>query len=181
MVSCELSGVRDQVSEERDQVSGIRPNPAPPFLFGWGYGRGCGRGRGIWCYPLSRTRFLPGFQPQHHPPYQEFYDRVLPQTREPREIEETFEIDFASRPEYIDRYRHRYAYHGVHPFYAWAWGCLAMKQMSRILVVGARDPKIIEHLGFTPVPTVENVPCRWRERAWAKVFLLHIWLYRPYL
>jgi len=100
--------------------------------------------------------FLPGFHPQHHPSYQEFYDRVLPQTREPKEIEEAFEIDFASRPEYVDRYRHRYAYHGVHPLYAWAWGCPAMKQMSRILVVGARDPKIVEHLGFTPVPTLEN-------------------------
>jgi hypothetical protein len=28
--------------------------------------------------------------------------------------------------------------------------------MSRILVVGARDPKIVEHLGFTPVPTLER-------------------------
>ncbi len=100
--------------------------------------------------------FLPGFHPQHHPSYAEFYDRVLPQTRDPWEIEEGFEIDLATRPEYIDRYRHRYAYHGVHPFYAWAWGCLALKRLSKILVVGARDPGVVERLGFTPVPTLER-------------------------
>lgn len=100
--------------------------------------------------------FLPGFHPQHHPSYQEFYDRVLAQTRDPKEIEEHFETDFASRPDYVYRYRHQYAYHGVHPFYAWAWGCLAMKQMSRILVVGARDPQVVERLGFTAVPNLEQ-------------------------
>jgi hypothetical protein len=100
--------------------------------------------------------FLPGFHPLHHPSYAEFYDRILPQTRDPREIEQGFEIDLASRPDYIYRYRHRHAYHGVHPFYAWAWGCLALKRMSRILVVGPRDPAVVEHLGFTPVPTLDR-------------------------
>jgi hypothetical protein len=118
--------------------------------------------------------FLPGFHTQHHPSYQEFYDRVLPQTREPREIEEAFEIDFASRPDYIDRYRHRYAYHGVHPLYAWAWGCLAMKRMSRILVVGARDPKVVEHLGFTPVPTLAHALSMAKETLGKGLFLTHL-------
>lgn len=100
--------------------------------------------------------FLPGFHPQHHPSYAEFYHRVLSQTRDPGEIEEGFESDLASRPEYVEGYRHRYAYHGVHPFYAWAWACLALKRLSKILVVGARDPKVVEHLGFTAVPTLER-------------------------
>ncbi len=100
--------------------------------------------------------FVPGFHPQHHPSYAELYDRVLPQTRDPAEIEEGFMDDFASRPEYVDRYRRRYAYHGAHPIFVWAWGCLALRRLSRILVVGARDPGVVEHLGFTPVPTLER-------------------------
>jgi hypothetical protein len=118
--------------------------------------------------------FLPGFHLQHHPSYQEFYERVLPQTREPREIEERFEMDFASRPEYIEQYRHQYAYHGVHPFYAWAWGCVAMKQMSRILVVGARDPQVVEHLGFTPVATLERALSVAREGLGSGFSLTHL-------
>jgi hypothetical protein len=100
--------------------------------------------------------FLPGFHLQHHPSYAELYDRVLPQTRDPSEIEQGFMDDFATRPEYIDRYRHQYAYHGVHPIFVWAWGCLALKRLSKIIVVGARDPGVVDHLGFTPVPTLER-------------------------
>jgi hypothetical protein len=118
--------------------------------------------------------FLPGFHPQHHPSYQEFYERVLPETREPGEIEERFEMDFATRPEYVERYRHQYAYHGVHPFYAWAWGCLAMKQMSSILVVGATDPQVVEHLGFTPVATLDRALSMARESLGRGFSLTHL-------
>jgi len=107
-------------------------------------------------FMILMNPFLPGFHPQHHPSYAEFYDRVLPQTRDPREIEEGFEEDFAARPEYIDRYRRQYAYHGVHPIYVWAWGCLALKRLSKILVVGTREPGVVERLGFTPVPTLDR-------------------------
>jgi len=107
-------------------------------------------------FMILMNPFLPGFHPQHHPSYAEFYDRVLPQTRDPREIEKGFEEDFAARPEYIDRYRRQYAYHGVHPIYVWAWGCLALKRLSKILVVGSREPGVVERLGFTPVPTLER-------------------------
>lgn len=100
--------------------------------------------------------FLPGFHPQHHPSYEELYDRVFPQTRDPGEIEAGFMDDFAGRPEYIDRYRRQYAYHGVHPIFVWAWGCLALKRLARILVVGARDPATVERLGFTPVPSLDR-------------------------
>lgn len=92
--------------------------------------------------------FLPGFHRQHHPSYIEFYEKVLSRTREPKEIEERFETDFALRPEYIHRYRYQYAYHGVHPLYAWSWGTAALKNLSRVIVVGAQEPRVTERMGF---------------------------------
>ena len=104
---------------------------------------------------IVMNSFTPSFHAQHHPSYVEFYERVLPETRDPREIEERYEMDFARRREYIERYRFQYAYHGVHPLYVWIWGVLALKRLSRILVVGAEDPKVVERLGLTPAASLE--------------------------
>jgi len=81
---------------------------------------------------------------------------VLPETREPREIEERYATDLAERPEYIDRYRYGHAYHGVHPFYVWTWGVMAMRRSSRIIVVGAEDTRVVERLGFTAARSLEH-------------------------
>ncbi len=131
----------------------LATNMALGYVYNLYQGRPVVRDGGI---TILMNPFLPGFHPQHHPSYAELYDRVFPQTLDPGEIQEGFEDDFGLRPEYIDRYRHHYAYHGVHPIYVWAWGCLALKRQSRILVVGSRDPGVVEHLGFTPVPTLDR-------------------------
>ncbi len=99
--------------------------------------------------------FLPGFHKKHHPSYVEFYEKVLPQTGDPGEIEERFEMDFAKRPEYIQLYRHHYAYHGVHPLYVWCWGTMAMRNLSRIIAVGAVDKRVTDRLGIENAATVE--------------------------
>lgn len=92
--------------------------------------------------------FLPGFHRRHHLPYIEFYERVLAETRDPREMEARFEEDFADRREYIQAYRHHHAYHGVHPFYVWYWCGLAVEHLERVIVVGAKKREVVERLGF---------------------------------
>jgi lactate racemase len=92
--------------------------------------------------------FLPGFHHRHHLPYIEFYEKVLAETRDPREMEVRFEEDFADRKEYIRAYREHHSYHGVHPFYVWYWGGLAMEHLGRVIVVGAKRREVVEHLGF---------------------------------
>jgi Lactate racemase N-terminal domain len=92
--------------------------------------------------------FLPGFHNRHHLPYIEFYDKVLAETRDSREMEVRFEENFADRKQFIEAYRHHYAYHGVHPFYVWYWGGLAMEHLERVIVVGAKQQEVVEHLGF---------------------------------
>ncbi len=155
--------------------SRINPILAANMALGYAYnlyqGRPVVRDGGV---TILMNPFLPGFHPQHHPSYAELYDRVFPQTLDPGEIQDRFEDDFASRPEYVDRYRHRYAYHGVHPIYVWAWGCLALKRQSRILVVGARDPGVVEHLGFTPVPTLDRALSMVREALGKGFSLTHL-------
>ncbi len=103
--------------------------------------------------------FLPGFHPRHHLPYVEFYRRVLPETRDPLEMEKLYEEEFATRLDYIQAYRHGYSYHGVHPFYVWYWCGIALRQLSKVIVVGADDPEVVTRFGFVPAASLEEA---WR-------------------
>lgn len=103
--------------------------------------------------------FVPGFHRRHHLPYIEFFERVLAETRDPREMEARFEEDFADRKEYIHAYRHEYSYHGVHPFYVWYWCGLALEHLERVIVVGARRRRVVERLGFQWADSLEQA---WR-------------------
>jgi hypothetical protein len=92
---------------------------------------------------------------QHHASYPEVWDRVLTQTLDPYEARERFEDDFASRSEYIDAYRHRNAFHGVHGIMA-IFPLKRLKHAGRIFVAGAEDPSLPRHVGFEPFETVED-------------------------
>ncbi|MBC7231207.1 MAG: DUF2088 domain-containing protein [Actinobacteria bacterium] len=100
--------------------------------------------------------FLPGFNRRHHLPYVEFYEKVLPETRDPREMEVRFEESFADRREYIEAYRHHHSYHGAHPFYVWYWCGLALERLGRVVVVGARRKEVVERLGFEAASSLEE-------------------------
>ena len=71
----------------------------------------------IFTHPVDRE-----FHPVHHPSYIDFYEEVLTQTTDPREIERRFEKSFAEDEWYRHLYRTSFAYHGVHPLYMWYWG-----------------------------------------------------------
>ncbi|MBU4241043.1 MAG: nickel-dependent lactate racemase [Actinobacteria bacterium] len=118
--------------------------------------------------------FLPGFKQVHHPSYVEFFDRVLPETLDPREMEEGFEEEFARRPEYIRLYRFGHAYHGVHPFYVWYWCSLALKHLERVIVAGAVDHSIPGRMGFESVDTVEEALDRAGETLGKDFSLTHL-------
>lgn len=91
---------------------------------------------------------------RHHPSYREVWDRVLPETRDPYEARRRYEADFASRPEYVDAYRRRNGFHGVHGIMA-TFPLKRLRHASRILVGGATDDAVVRHVGFEPFPTVE--------------------------
>jgi len=103
------------------------------------------------------------FHPIHHPSYIDFYNEILPQTRDPREIEANFEQDYARNPKYIDLYRNSFAYHGVHPFYMWYWGCHGMDHLGRVIAVNPVSRRACDRIGFDTAPTLNRAIDQARE------------------
>jgi hypothetical protein len=96
---------------------------------------------------------------EHHPSYRDCWDRVLPQTRDPYEIMARFGEEFATHPGYIERYRHGVAFHPVHAVLA-THPLRRLRHAARVIVAGARDPAVPEHVGFESAPSVEDAVAR---------------------
>ncbi len=90
----------------------------------------------------------------HHPAYREVWDRVLAETRDPYVIVDRYEEDFTHRPEYIYKYRYCYGFHPIHGIMA-TYPLKRLRHAGRVLVAGAEDLSLVEHLGFEHAPTVE--------------------------
>ncbi len=105
----------------------------------------------IFMHPLERR-----FNKTHHPSYIDFYDQVLSQTTVSAELERDYEESFATNPRYVEQYRHGYAYHGAHPFTTWYWACYGQSHLSRVIVVGGRDPQVARTLGYDMAPDLET-------------------------
>ena len=95
------------------------------------------------------------FNPVHHPSYIDFFEQVLPETTDPLEIEARFEKQYAEDEWYRHLYRTSYAYHGVHPFYMWYWGCHGLSHVGKVIIVGG-EPRAVRRLGFTPASTLND-------------------------
>ena len=95
------------------------------------------------------------FNPVHHPSYIDFFEEVLADTTDPRQIEAKYESQFANDEWYRHLYRTRYAYHGVHPFYMWYWGAHALAHLGRVIIVGG-EPRAVRRLGFMPATTLSD-------------------------
>ena len=91
----------------------------------------------------------------HHPSYREVWERVLPETRDPYEASERFESEYATRSDYIDRYRFGFGFHPVHAIMA-LFPLKRLKHAGRVYVAGAENPALIRHAGFIPSPSVED-------------------------
>jgi nickel-dependent lactate racemase len=92
---------------------------------------------------------------EHHAAYPEVWERVLPETRDPYEITDRFGEEFATRADYIEKYRHAHAFHPVHAILA-THPLKRLRHAARVFVAGARDAKVPERVGFIPVATVED-------------------------
>ena len=61
---------------------------------------------------------------------------------------------------YRHLYRTSYAYHGVHPFYMWYWGCHGMAHVGKVIVVGG-EPRSVRAPRLHPRRRCRT-PSRWR-------------------
>jgi nickel-dependent lactate racemase len=92
---------------------------------------------------------------EHHPSYKEVWERVLPEELDPYKISERWGDEFASRTDYIDMYRHGYAFHPVHGILA-THPLKRLRHAGRIFVAGPVDPAVPRHIGFIPAASVEE-------------------------
>lgn len=90
----------------------------------------------------------------HHPSYREVWDRVLARTRDPYEIRDLFEEDFAHRPEYLYKYRFGYGFHPIRGIMA-TYPLKRLRHAARVFVAGAENPALPEHLGYLPRESAE--------------------------
>lgn len=91
----------------------------------------------------------------HHPSYKEVWERVIPRTKDPYKIMEEFEEEFVNRKDYIEKYRFHYGFHPVHGLLA-LQPLKRLKHAGRVYVAGIENPKVAEHMGFIPMPSVED-------------------------
>ena len=74
--------------------------------------------------------------------YIEFFNRLLPETRDAYTLEQKYEDEFAYNPSYIEMYRRGNAYHGAHPFFMWYWGQRGREHVGKVIVVGADNAHV---------------------------------------
>jgi len=107
------------------------------------------------CSVIITTPCPEEWDTQHHAAYPEVWERVLPETRDPYEITDRFGEEFASRADYIEKYRNNYSFHPIHAILA-THPLKRLRHAGRVFVAGAQDPKVPERVGFTPTATVED-------------------------
>jgi hypothetical protein len=103
------------------------------------------------------------FHKVHHPSYIDFFNDLLPQTRNPRELEKRFEKSYAENERYRHLYRFSYAYHGVHPFYMWYWGAHGVAHLGKTIVVNPRSPEANDRIGFDSASSMPAAIAKARE------------------
>jgi Lactate racemase N-terminal domain len=95
----------------------------------------------------------------HHPSYPDVWERVLPQTRDPYEINARFEHAFARHEGHIDAYRHRFAFHPIHGILA-THPLKRLQRVGRVIVAAPRDAHVPRHLGWEVAASVEEAVAR---------------------
>jgi hypothetical protein len=126
-------------------------NPLLVQVMGLGYFHNFYRGKPvlrkggvlILCHPCYDE-----FDHQHHPSYIEFFNRLLPETRDAMVLRHKYEEEFARNPSYISMYRRGHAYHGAHPFFMWYWGENGRQHIGKVIVAGAENAHVPARLGW---------------------------------
>jgi hypothetical protein len=90
-----------------------------------------------------------------HPAYREVWERVLPVTRDPYRIMREHADAFAARPDYVEQYRHAFAFHPVHAIMA-LYPLKRLARVGRVIVAAPEDPQVPRHLGFEVAASVEE-------------------------
>ncbi|MFO0657268.1 MAG: lactate racemase domain-containing protein [Polyangia bacterium] len=104
------------------------------------------------------------FDPVHHPSYIEFFNRLLPESRDAYYLEKRYQDEFAYNPTYIEMYRRGNAYHGAHPFYMYYWGQAGREWCGEVISVGADNRTVPDLFGWKRADTLAEAISMGRAR-----------------
>jgi lactate racemase len=96
------------------------------------------------------------FDPEHHAPYIEFFNRLLPETRDAMVLSHKYEREFAKNPSYVHLYRKGNSYHGAHPFYMWYWGENGRQNVGKVIAAGTENNHVPAILGWDRTDTLSE-------------------------
>lgn len=113
------------------------------------------------------------FHMLHHPSYYDFFNDLLPQTRDPKELERRFEKSYAENERYINLYRRSYAYHGVHPFYMWYWAAHGLAHVGKVIAVRPKSELAARRLGYETAPSLAHAVGMAKDFAGADASVCH--------
>src|SRR5256885_13075784 len=88
------------------------------------------------------------FDHNFHPSYIEFFNRLLPESRDAFYLRDKYEREFANNPSYVEMYRRGNAYHGAHPFFMWYWGENGRQHVGKVIAAGAENAHVPAMLGW---------------------------------
>lgn len=88
------------------------------------------------------------FDHNFHAPYIEFFNRLLPESRDAFYLREKYEREFASNPSYVEMYRRGHTFHGSHPFFMWYWGENGRQHVGKVIAAGAENAHVPAMLGW---------------------------------
>jgi lactate racemase len=101
--------------------------------------------------------FEPKFSLLNHPSYYSLYNEVLPSTKDPLEVWDTYSEEYAHRPEFVHKYRTGFAFHGAHPCILYGQGLYAFNHLSAVFAAGVpkENEEVARRMGFAPFATIE--------------------------
>lgn len=126
-------------------------NPLLVQVMGLGYFHNFYRGKPLLRPGGALILCHPGydeFDHVQHPSYIEFFNRLLPETRDAEKLRHKYEEEFAKNPSYIEMYRRGNAYHGAHPFFMWYWGENGRQHVGKVILAGAENAHVPAMMGW---------------------------------
>jgi hypothetical protein len=103
------------------------------------------------------------FHEEYHVAYKMFYEEVLADTTEPFEMQQKYQEKYAKDEYLIDCYRNKFAHHGFHPFTVWYWATYPLKYLSKVILVGPKEPRIAQQLGVDWAKNLDDALAMARE------------------
>ncbi|MBN1880595.1 MAG: DUF2088 domain-containing protein [Deltaproteobacteria bacterium] len=112
---------------------------------------------------IMANPFAEQFHPVHHPSYEDFYYKHLPDLSDPNDIINNLEESFASNQGYKDRYRFQHAYHGVHALLAWYWAAKGMEHTGTVIAADVDDAETAKRMGLETAANLDTAIEKARE------------------